>query len=85
MVYYYCSDNNCYNNTDVNRRAFNRIRNKVQREIDKIKKNFERDLAKRAKKNPKDIYKYLKSKSKVRVGIGDFARRSRKRKIPFNR
>ena len=51
------------NNTDVNRRAYNRIRNKVQKEIDKIKKKFERELAKRAKKNPKDIYKYLKSKS----------------------
>ena len=59
------------NNTDLNRRAYNRIRNKVQKEIDKIKKKFERELAKRAKKNPKDIYKYLKSKSKVQVGIGD--------------
>ena len=44
------------NNSEENRRAYNRIRNKVQREIDKIKRNFERDLAKRAKKNPKDIY-----------------------------
>ena len=28
-------------------------------------------MAKRAKKNPKDIYRYLNSKSKVQVGIGD--------------
>ena len=59
------------NNTEENRRAFNRIRNKVQREVNKIKKSFERDLAKRAKKNPKDVYRYLKSKQKVQVGIGD--------------
>ena len=59
------------NNSNENRRAYNRVRNKINNLMKKIKRNFERDLSKRAKKNPKLIFKYANSKSKVRVGIGD--------------
>ena len=59
------------NNCDENRRAYNKVRNKVTNEIKKMKRNFEHDLARKSKKNPKMLYKYLNSKSKSRVGIGD--------------
>ena len=36
-----------------------------------LRKKDEKDLAKSAKKNPKAIWKYIKSKSKRRSGIGE--------------
>ena len=59
------------NNTDENRRAYNKMRNKVSNIVKKMKKTFERNLAKKAKKNPKDFFKFIKSKSKVKTGVGD--------------
>ena len=59
------------NNNDVHRREYNRIRNKVKSLVKKIKKNFEREIAKKAKSNPKEFFKYMQSKSKVQVRIGD--------------
>ena len=59
------------NNTDENRRAYNKARNRVKSAINKLKKEFEKSLAKEAKTNPKKIWKYINSKSKIRTGIGD--------------
>ena len=59
------------NNTDENRRAYNKARNRVKSAINKLKKEFEKFLANEAKTNPKKIWKYINSKSKIRTGIGD--------------
>ena len=39
--------------------------------IKKIKKQFEKDLAKKARNNPKELWRYINSKSKVKSGIGN--------------
>ena len=59
------------NNNDENRRAYNKARNKVKGAIAKLRKEFEKSLAKEAKTNPKKLWKYINSKSKIRPGIGD--------------
>ena len=59
------------NNNDENRRAYNKARNKVKGAIEKLRKEFEKSLAKEAKTNPKKLWKYINSKSKIRPGIGD--------------
>ena len=59
------------NNCDENRRAYNKMRNKVSNVVKKLKKKFEKDLSKKAKSNPKDFFRYINSKSKVKIGIGD--------------
>ena len=65
------SRNMMKNNTDETRRAYNKIRNKVKNAMKKLRKDFEKNLAKEAKNNPKKIWKYINSKSKVKVGIGE--------------
>ena len=59
------------NNNDENRRAYNKARNKVKGAIEKLRKEFEKSLAKEAKTNPKKLWKYINSKSKIRPSIGD--------------
>lgn len=58
-------------NRDPSTRAeYNRVRNQVKTLTNKLKKKHEKGLAKSAKKNPMAIWKYIKSKSKTRSGIG---------------
>ena len=59
------------NNTDEARGAYTEIRDKVKNAMKKLRKDFEKNLAKEAKTNPKRIRKYINSKSKVKVGIGE--------------
>ena len=56
-------------NNDPNRREYNRIRNQVKSAVNRLKRNYERDLAKRAKKNTKEVFRYINSKAKTKVGI----------------
>lgn len=44
---------------------------KVKGSVNKMKKKFEKGLSENAKKNPKSIWRYIKSKSKTREGIAD--------------
>ena len=50
---------------------YNRVRNQVKTLTSKLKKKHEKDLPKSVKKNPKAIWKYIKSKSKTRSDIGE--------------
>ena len=67
---HYLSRQMMNNNTDENKRAYNKARFRVSA-INKLKKEFEKSLAKEAKTNPKKIWKCINSKSKIRTGIGD--------------
>ena len=53
------------------RAEYNKVRNQVKTATNKLKKKHEKNLAMNAKKNPKAIWKYIKSKSKTRSGIGE--------------
>ena len=53
------------------REEYNKVRNQVKRDMRKLRKSYEKQLAKAAKSNPKAIWQYINSKSKVRKGIGD--------------
>ena len=53
------------------RKEYNRIRNQVKKSVDNLKKQFEKNLSSSAKENPKAIWRYIKSRSKTRTGIGD--------------
>ena len=53
------------------RKDYNRIRNKVKKLTAKARKKFERGLASNAKTNPKMIWSYINSKSKINIGVGD--------------
>jgi hypothetical protein len=46
-------------------------RNQLRNLTRKLRRNFEKDLAKQVKKNPKALWKYIKSKSKTREGVSD--------------
>ena len=50
-------------------KQFCRTRNKVKSITRKAQKNYENSLAKKAKTNPKAIWQYIKSKSKIKEGI----------------
>ena len=56
------------------RKKYNRARNQVKKCCKRLRKKFENDIATKAKSNPKVIWKYIKSKSKTREGIGDLHR-----------
>ena len=58
---------------DELRRQYNKVRNQVKSQTNKLKRAFELDLARKAKNNPKMIWQYINSKSKTRSGIGDLA------------
>ena len=53
------------------RKDYNRVRNQVKTLTNRLKKKYERDLSSSAKKNPKAIWKFIKSKSKTRAGIDE--------------
>ena len=53
------------------REEYNKVRNQVKSLTNKLKRQHEKNLASSAKKNPKAIWKYIKSKSKTRTGIGE--------------
>ena len=53
------------------RKQYNRIRNKVTKLVRQARKKFEENLAREAKSDPKKIWQYINSKSKVNIGIGD--------------
>ncbi|CAG2252905.1 unnamed protein product [Mytilus edulis] len=53
------------------RLEYNKVRNQVKTMTNKLKREHEKKLSTNAKKNPKAIWKYIKSKSKTRSGIGE--------------
>ncbi len=57
--------------SDESRREYNKARNKVTKLTKWNRKQFEKNLAAQAKTNPKAIWKYMQSKSKVKDGIAD--------------
>ena len=50
-------------------KKFCKIRNKVKSITKKTQRNYENSLAKKAKDNPKAIWQYINSKSKIKEGI----------------
>ena len=60
------------------RKEYASIRNKVRKETRLARKKMEQDLAKDAKTNPKKIFAYMNSKTKLRPGIGKIC------KNPYN-
>ena len=48
-----------------------RIRNKVSRSVKYAKRRFERGISLEVKENPKSFWKYVRSKTQTRSGIGD--------------
>ena len=59
------------NNTDENRRAYNKMRNKVSNIVKKMKKRLRGTLPKKPKRTLKTFFKFIKSKSKVKTCVGD--------------
>ncbi|XP_069103752.1 uncharacterized protein [Argopecten irradians] len=53
------------------RRQYCKIRHKVKAITRNLRKNYEQSLASKAKTDPKLIWKYINSKSKTKVEIGD--------------
>ena len=53
------------------RKEYNKVRNQVKNLTNKLQRKHEQPLSSNAKKNPKAIWKYIKSKSKTRTGIGE--------------
>ena len=53
------------------RAKYNKVRNQVSKLTKRARKDFERNLTKEAKENPKKIWKYINSRSKLKVGIGE--------------
>lgn len=53
------------------RKKYNKVRNQVKRMTRKLRKDFENNLAIKAKSDPKFIWKYIDSKTKSKVEIGD--------------
>jgi hypothetical protein len=53
------------------RKEYNKVRNQVKNLTNKLKRKNEQSLSSNAKKNPKAIWKYIKSKSKSRTGIDE--------------
>ena len=58
------------NNQEV-RKEYNRVRNQVKTAVKKLRKQYEKGLSIQAKENPKAIWNYIKSKTKVKEGIGE--------------
>ena len=56
------------------RREYNKVRNRAKKLIRKARKDYEHSMAKKAKENPKVIWRYINSKSKTRVGIGELCK-----------
>jgi hypothetical protein len=52
---------NTSRDTDI-RKQYNRVRNRVKKEVDKMRKKFELELSEKAKTNSKAIWSYIKSK-----------------------
>lgn len=52
------------------------VRNKVSRSVRYAKRKFERGISLEAKENPKSFWKFVKSKTKTRSGIGDLKNHS---------
>ena len=50
---------------------YSKLCNQVKWECRKAKSDFEKKIAQNAKKNPKHFYKYVQSKVKVKVAVGD--------------
>ena len=53
------------------RKKYNRARNRVSKLIKKCRKNYENILADDVKNNPKRIWRYINSKSKMRQGVNE--------------
>lgn len=64
------------------RKQYNRTRNKVTKLVRQARKKFEENLAQEAKTNPKKIWQYINSKSKVKQGIGDLCTDPTNQKSP---
>ncbi|KAK3089529.1 hypothetical protein FSP39_004304 [Pinctada imbricata] len=56
------------------RREYCKVRNKVKSLVRKAKRDFEHNISLKAKENPKVIWRYINSKSKTRVGIGELCK-----------
>ena len=61
----------CEKNDPELRKEYNKIRNKVKSLTSKARKDYERRLASQAKANQKVIWRYINSKSKTKIGVGD--------------
>ncbi len=59
------------NRSSLRRRAYCKVRNKVTKLTKHLQREFERKLAKDSKTNPKAVWKYIHSKSKVKEDIAD--------------
>ena len=59
------------NRSSQRRRAYCKARNKVTQLTRNLQREFERKLAKESKSNPKAVWKYIHSKSKVKEDISD--------------
>ncbi len=55
----------------LKRQEYCRIRNKVTKLSKNLRREFERKLSRESKSNPKAVWKYIHSKSKVKEGIAD--------------
>ncbi len=53
------------------RKEYNRMRNKVKRDMRKLRKKFEKKLAQESKSNPKAIWRYINGQSKTRRGVSE--------------
>ena len=53
------------------RKEYNRIRNKVKNMIRKARREYEAEIATKAKTDPKVVWSYIKSKTRVVQGVPD--------------
>ena len=56
------------------REAYTRSQRKVKRLIRQAKRAFEKGLAERSKKNPKEMWKYVRSKLRTKTGVSPLLR-----------
>ena len=59
-----------YEQAEMNDKIYCRVRNKVRKETRLARKLMEENVTKEAKANPKKVFGYMNSKSKVKPGIG---------------
>ena len=59
------------NRSPEKHREFCKIRNKVTKLTKNLRREFEKKLAKDSKHNPKAVWKYIHSKSRVKEDIAD--------------
>ena len=58
-------------NNSQDRKEYNKIRNKVKSMIRKARREYEAEIASKAKSDPKVVWSYIKSKTRVVQGVPD--------------